>query len=95
MRTSLNWSTAGTNLSTPSLNRHMGAQGYIIEGKRFEFVALIKKMLKIWELPKDEEQAIGLLQEKGIIHEVRLCAKGHFMKLYVKKETQWVCRKKV
>lgn len=51
-------------------------------------------MLKIWELPKDEEQAIGLLQEKGIIHEVRLCAKGHFMKLYVKKETQWACRKK-
>lgn len=51
-------------------------------------------MLKIWDLPQNEAQAIELLQGKAVLHEVRLCSKGHNMKLYVKKRAQWACNKK-
>lgn len=51
-------------------------------------------MLKIWELPQKEEQAIALLQENGVLHEVRVCPNGHNMKLYVGKRAQWACKKK-
>ncbi|KFD72918.1 hypothetical protein M514_14822 [Trichuris suis] len=44
----------------------------------------------------DEDTAIRFLQEKGILHQQRLCTRGHAMKLTVErngKAPRWRCRK--
>ncbi|KFD51372.1 hypothetical protein M513_07777 [Trichuris suis] len=44
----------------------------------------------------DEDTAIRFLQEKGILHQQRLCTRGHAMKLTVErngKTPRWRCRK--
>jgi len=47
--------------------------------------------MKLFELPKTEEEAIQLLQEKGVLPKRRVCPAGHDMKLYIGGRVQWCC----
>jgi len=57
--------------------------------------------MDIWALPKNEEEAVKLLQEHGILHTKRQCKNGHDAKLYFGKVIFWKtcniknCQKKV
>ena len=49
--------------------------------------------MNLFDLPRTEEDAIRLLQERGILPNRRVCSNGHEMMLSVAKEVQWQCSK--
>jgi len=50
--------------------------------------------MKLFDLPRSEDEAIKLLQERGILPARRLCAQEHEMTLYTGNRARWVCKKK-
>ena len=48
-------------------------------------------VMKIWDLPSTEKDAIEFLQERGL-HKTRKCRNGHEMKLYHKARPVWECK---
>ena len=49
-------------------------------------------VMKIWDLPSTEKDAIEFLQERGLLHKTRKCRNGHEMKLYHKARPVWECK---
>lgn len=47
--------------------------------------------MKIFDLPRTEEEAVAFLQEKGILTTERICPNNHEMKLYFGQEIFWKC----
>ncbi len=39
--------------------------------------------MKIWDLPKTEEESVRFFQAKGVLPKIAICDKNHEMKLYV------------
>lgn len=54
------------------------------------FNCLLFKM-KIFDLPRTEEEAVAFLQEKGILPAERICPNGHKMTLYFSISIYWKC----
>jgi len=50
--------------------------------------------MKLFDLPKTDEEAIKFLQEKGVLPSQRVCKNGHQMNLRIGQQVQWSCKKK-
>lgn len=50
--------------------------------------------MNLFTLPRDDKEAVGFLQEKGILPKRRLCKKGHEMSLSIGQQVRWRCAKK-
>lgn len=51
-------------------------------------------LLELTALISNKNEAIRFLQEKGILHNPRLCLNRHQMKLYTRGQDRWLCSKK-
>lgn len=49
--------------------------------------------MKLFDLPRTEDEAIQFLQERGILPSKRICKNGHEMKLNIGNQTRWRCNK--
>lgn len=49
--------------------------------------------IKLVESIKNEENAVQFLQEKGILHNLRICVNSHDMKIYLENRQRRVCSK--
>ena len=50
--------------------------------------------MNLFNLPRDEKEAITFLQERGVLPLQRVCKNGHEMTLNIGTQVRWRCRKK-
>lgn len=61
----------------------------------FAFFILLLLDMKIFDLPRTEQDAVEFLQTKGVLPSERKCKQGHQMRLCYSTRIFWQCRKSI